>query len=54
MNNPSKRYLKLYKESGCILANYQTQKDDDESIIIPFENNESSGRFKFSRKKGLE
>ncbi|MCT4620836.1 MAG: hypothetical protein N4A62_15785 [Marinisporobacter sp.] len=53
MNNKSKRYLKLYKESGCMSANYQTEKDD-ESIIIPLENNESSGRFKFSRKKGLE
>lgn len=54
IDNSSKKYMKIYKDSGCTLANYDTNEYDEGSIIVPFDNNEKSGKFRVIRKKGLE
>lgn len=42
----SRKYIKVGKESGCISANYNAQSDEDEMMIIIYENNEMSGSIK--------
>ncbi|MFZ5967845.1 MAG: hypothetical protein ACOYVK_11825 [Bacillota bacterium] len=45
-----KRYIRIGKESGCISAKYSMTNDDEENIIIPYERNEESGRFRNIKK----
>jgi len=51
-NTNSKKYIKVSKYSGCVSANYNIIEEDQESIIIPYQNNETSGRFEFKQRRG--
>ena len=42
-------YLRICKQSGCMIANYNIEDFDEESFIIPDNREEKSGRFKVSK-----
>ncbi|MBA1334535.1 MAG: hypothetical protein HPY66_2384 [Firmicutes bacterium] len=42
-----KKYIKISQKSGCISANYNIIEKDEDSIIVSYENDESSGEFRY-------
>ncbi len=50
-NLNSKKYIKISKHSGCVSANYNIAEEEQESVIVPYDNNETSGRFRFKHRR---
>lgn len=48
--NGKDNYLRICKESGCMIANYNIENFDEESFIIPNNRDEKSGKFKVSHR----
>jgi len=47
--NPwQKKYIKISQKSGCISASYNIIENDEDSITVSYENDESSGEFRYS------
>lgn len=53
--NKGKDYLRICRESGCMIANYNAEDIDENSVIVPYGTDERSGRFKApQRRAGFE
>lgn len=50
-NIDNRKYIKICKESGCVSANYDMEKLDEEMTVITYEGNDLSGNFKYSKAK---
>jgi len=48
--NSETNYLRICKESGCTIANYNINDFGEESFIIPDSRDEKSGKFKISQR----
>ncbi len=49
-NNDRTDYMRILKKSGCISTRFTTY-DEEDSVIIPHQNKEYSGRFKRNKYK---
>lgn len=50
-DSTQKKIIRVCKDSGCFLANYSTPANDEDSVVVLYEeNNEKSGKFKLLNK----
>ena len=50
--NKERNYLRICRESGCMTANYNIEDLDENSVVVPYDADERSGRFKAPSKRG--
>lgn len=52
MDHNRKNYIRISKESGCIISNYNIENYDEQDVVIPYDTKYKSGEFRMPRKRG--